>query len=58
MNAYPAVFLGGFGMMATFWLTRSMRASEPVVGVTPVTRPARTAALCCGRDRAVLLRLS
>ena len=33
-------------MMATYWLTRSMRASEPVVGVTPVTRPARTAALC------------
>src|ERR1700685_920761 len=24
-----------------------MHASEPVVGVTPVTRPARTAALCC-----------
>ena len=43
---YPAVFLGGFGMMATYWLTRSMRASEPVAGVTPVTRPARTAALC------------
>ena len=33
-------------MMAAFWLTRSMRASEPVVGVTPVTLPARTAALC------------
>ena len=33
-------------MMATFWLTRLMRASEPVVGVTPVTLPARTAALC------------
>ena len=46
VNAYPAIFLGGFGMMATYWLTRSMRASEPVVGVTPVTRPARTAALC------------
>ena len=45
-NPYPAIFLGGFGMMATYWLTRSMRASEPVVGVTPVTRPARTAALC------------
>jgi hypothetical protein len=41
-----AIFLGGFGMMAAFGLTRSMRASEPVVGVTPVTRPARTAALC------------
>ena len=45
-NPYPAIFFGGFGMMATFWLTRSMRASEPVVGVTPVTLPARTAALC------------
>jgi hypothetical protein len=46
VNPYPAIFLGGFGMMATYWLTRSMRASEPVVGVTPVTRTARTAALC------------
>jgi hypothetical protein len=46
VNAFTAIFLGGFGMLATFWLTRSMRASEPVVGVTPVTLPARTAALC------------
>ncbi len=46
VNWIPAVFFGGFGMMATFWLTRSMRASEPVVGVTPTTLPARTAALC------------
>jgi hypothetical protein len=46
VNAFTAIFLGGFGMMATFWLTRSMRASDPVVGVTPVTLPARTAALC------------
>ena len=46
LNPYPAIFFGGFGMMATYWLTRSMRASEPVVGVTPVTPPARTAALC------------
>jgi hypothetical protein len=45
-NPYPAIFLGGFGMMAAYWQTRSMRASEPVVGVTPVTQPARTAALC------------
>jgi hypothetical protein len=45
-NPYPAIFLGGFGMMATYWQTRSMRASEPIVGVTPVTQPARTAALC------------
>ena len=46
VNTFAAIFLGGFGMMAAFWLTRSMRASEPVVGVTPVTLPARTAALC------------
>ena len=46
VNPYPAIFLGGFGMMATYWLTRSMRDSEPVVGVTPTTLPARTAALC------------
>ena len=46
VNAFTAIFLGGFGMMATFWLTRSMRASEPVVGVAPVTLPTRTAALC------------
>jgi hypothetical protein len=45
-NPYPAIFLGGFGMMAAYWLTRSMHASEPVAGVTPVTLPARTAALC------------
>jgi hypothetical protein len=45
-NPYPAIALGGFGMMATYWLTRSMRASEPVVGVTPTTLPVRTAALC------------
>jgi hypothetical protein len=45
-NWAAAIFLGGFGMMATFGLTRSMRASEPVVGVTPVTLQARTAALC------------
>ena len=43
---YPAIFLGGFGMMATYWLTRSMRDSEPVVGVTPTRLPVRTAALC------------
>ena len=46
VNAIAAVCFGGLGMMATFGLTRSMHASEPVVGVTPVTRPARTAALC------------
>jgi hypothetical protein len=46
VNAIAATLFGGLGMMAAFWLTRSMRASEPVVGVTPVTQPARTAALC------------
>jgi hypothetical protein len=46
VNWVAAIFLGGFGMMAAYWLTRSMGASEPVVGVTPVTQPARTAALC------------
>jgi hypothetical protein len=46
VNWVAAIFLGGFGMMAAFWLTRSMRASEPVTGVTPVALPARTAALC------------
>ena len=45
-NTVAAVCFGGFGMLVAFWLTRSMRASEPVVGVTPVTLPARTAALC------------
>jgi len=45
-NTVAAVFFGGFGMLAAFWLTGSMRASEPVVGVTPVSLPRRTAALC------------
>jgi hypothetical protein len=45
-NTIAAVFFGGFGMLVAFWLTRSMHASEPVVGVTPVTLPVRTAALC------------
>jgi hypothetical protein len=46
VNAIAATCFGGLGMLAAFWLTRSMRASEPVVGVTPTTLPARTAALC------------
>jgi hypothetical protein len=45
-NWFPWIFLGGFGMMAAFWLTRSMHDSEPVVGVTPTALPVRTAALC------------
>ena len=46
VDAIAATLFGGLGMMAAFWLTRSMLASEPVVGVTPVTLPRRTAALC------------
>jgi hypothetical protein len=46
VNGYPAVFLGGFGLMAAYWLTRSTRASEPVAGVAPTARLTRTAALC------------
>ena len=34
VTPYPAIYLGGFGMMAAFWQTRSMRASEPIVGTT------------------------
>jgi hypothetical protein len=45
-NTVAAVCFGGFGMLVAFWLTRSMSPSEPVVGVTPVTLPVRTAALC------------
>jgi hypothetical protein len=43
---YPAILLGGLGMMAAYSLTRSMRASEPVTGVAPVSLSLRTAALC------------
>ena len=43
---YPAVFLGGFGMMAMYWPTRSMRDSEPVWVCHPTALPLRTAALC------------
>ena len=46
LTGYPAIFLGALGMAAAYWLTRSTDASEPVAGVTPVTRPARTTALC------------
>src|SRR5260221_8575772 len=43
-NTVAAVCFGGFGMLAAFWLTGSMRAREPVVGVTPTTLPAPTPA--------------
>ena len=46
VNPYPAIFLGGFGLMAAFWQTRSMHASEQIAGVAPTMLPARTAALC------------
>src|SRR5215470_17544734 len=46
VNAIAATCFGGLGMLAAFGLTGSMRASEPVAGVTPATLPARTAALC------------
>ena len=46
VNAIAATCFGGLGMIAAFGLTRSMHASEPVVGVTPTALPARTAALC------------
>jgi len=55
-NPYPAIFLGGFGMMATYWLTRSMRASERRISTSmrrswprstsrePMTMPSRRTA--------------
>ena len=57
VNAIAATFFGGLGMMAAFWLTRSMRASEPVVGVTPVTLPSAHRRPLHGRDRVIRLRL-
>jgi hypothetical protein len=46
VTVYPAIFLGGFGMMAAFWLTQSTRHSAEVLDVTPTTLPARTTAIC------------
>jgi hypothetical protein len=43
---YPAIFLGGIGMVAAFWLTQSMRHSEDVLSVGPMSGPRRTGALC------------
>ncbi len=45
-NTIAAVFFGGFGLLAAFWLTRSMGRQRTGRRVTPTTRPARTAALC------------
>jgi hypothetical protein len=46
VTVYPALFLGGFGMVAAFWLTQSMRRSAEALDVAPTTLPARTAAIC------------
>jgi hypothetical protein len=43
---YPAIFLGGIGMVAAFWLTQSMRRSEDVLDVGPTSWPERTGAIC------------
>jgi hypothetical protein len=43
---YPAIFLGGLGMVAAFWLTQSMRRSDDALGVAPMSEPERTGALC------------
>jgi hypothetical protein len=45
-DAYPAIFLGGFGMMAAEWLTRSTDRGAEVTAVAPLSLPARTAASC------------
>jgi hypothetical protein len=59
VNGNPAIFLGGFGMMATYWLTRSMRASEPPASAstsacrTPgASSPSNSAAPRCGSSTA------
>jgi hypothetical protein len=46
VTVYPAIFLGGFGMMAAFWLTQSTGRSAEALDVAPTTLPARTAAIC------------
>ena len=46
VTVYPALFLGGLGMIAAFWLTQSMRRSAEALDVSPTTLPARTAAIC------------
>jgi hypothetical protein len=42
---YPAIFLGGFGMIATYWLTTSTRASAEFLDVTPTLQTDRVRAL-------------
>ena len=46
VTVYPAIFLGGLGMVTAFWLTRSMRSSADALDVAPTSWPARTAAIC------------
>src|ERR1700760_829110 len=46
VSVYPAIFLGGLGMVAAFWLTQSMRRSEDVLDVAPTSWPERTGAIC------------
>jgi len=46
ISPYPAIFLGGSGMIAAFSLTQSTRRSAEALDVTPTTPQARTAALC------------
>jgi len=46
VSVYPAIFLGGLGMVAAFWLTRSTRDSADALDVTPTSWPARAAAIC------------
>ena len=46
VTAYPAIFLGGVGMVAAFWLTQSMRRSADALDVAPMSWPTRTGAIC------------
>ena len=46
ISAYQAIFLGGSGLIAAFWLTQSTRRSAEALDVTPTTPQARTAANC------------
>jgi hypothetical protein len=43
---WPAFFLGGLGLLASFRLTQSTRPASPALTVTPVSPQLRTAALC------------
>jgi hypothetical protein len=46
ITVYPALFLGGFGMVATCWLTQSSRRAAAVIDVSPTSPQWRTAAIC------------